>query len=99
MRIFRLQSFGIFRSETLSRLAPAGLDFRLGVVAWELPFKIVRFESFSWKFCRLESFGEDLSLAMFLDLSLGNAQPACAGRLGLSLGILRLGTSVQDRSL
>ena len=42
----------------------------------------------------MESFDEDLSLAIFRDLSLGNARPACAGRLRLSLGICRLGTSV-----
>ena len=46
MRIFRLQALGIFRSETPGRLAPAGWDFRLGLFAWEIPFKIVRFESF-----------------------------------------------------
>ena len=45
-----LQSLGIFRSETHSQLAPAGWDFRLGFFAWEFPFKIVRFESFEWKF-------------------------------------------------
>ena len=38
-------------------------------------------------FCRFETFDEDLSVAIFRDLSLGNAWPACAGRLGLSLGI------------
>ena len=36
----------------------------------------------------MESFDENLSLAIFGDLSVGNARPACAGRLGLSLGIL-----------
>ena len=41
----------------------------------------------------------DLSLAIGGDLSLGNARPACAGRLGLSLGNFRLGTSVDDRPL
>ena len=45
-------------------------------------------------FCRLESFDEDLSLDIFRDLSLGNARPVCADRLGLSLGIFRSGTSV-----
>ena len=49
MKIVRLQSFGIFRSETPGRLAPAGWDFRLGLFVRELPFKIVRFESFGWK--------------------------------------------------
>ena len=45
-------------------------------------------------FCRLESFDEDLPLAIFGDLSLGNARPACAGRLGLTLGDFHLGNAV-----
>ena len=64
MKIFRLQSLGIFRSETPGRLAPAGWDLRLGFFAWELPFKIVRFESFVWKL-RLGSFAWELSLESF----------------------------------
>ena len=97
MRILRSQSVGIFRSETPGKLAPADWDFRLVFFAWELPFKIVRFESFEWNLCRLESFDEDLSLAFFRDLSLGNAGPACA--LGLSLGIFILGISRYDSPL
>ena len=44
LAIFRDLSLG-----NLGRLAPAGWDFRLGFFAWELPFKIVRFESFDWE--------------------------------------------------
>ena len=64
------------------------------------PLGIVRFETSSRlrqpavSILSLESFDEDLSLAIVRDLSLGNARSACAGRLGLSLGIFRLGTSV-----
>ena len=85
MKIFRLQSFGIVRSETLGRLAPAGWDFRLGCFAWELPFKIVgnfRLRSFAWELSlgnfRLESFVWELSLWNFrfgnfaLELALRN---------------------------
>ena len=56
VRISRLQSFGIFRSETPGRLALAGWDFRLGFVAWDFSFKIVRFESSDWNLS-LEIFG------------------------------------------
>ena len=54
----RLESFdedlslGMFRDLSLGnlgRLAPAGWDFRLESFAWELPFKIARFESVNWK--------------------------------------------------
>ena len=49
MKIFRLQSSGIFRLETPGQLAPAGWGLGLGFSAWELPFKIVRFKSVNWK--------------------------------------------------
>ena len=41
-------------------------------------------------------FYEDLSLAITRDISLGNARPACVGRLGLSVGIFRLGFVARD---
>ena len=69
MRIFRLQSLGIFRSETPGRLAPAGWDFRLGFFAWELPFKIVlRLETFAWDL----SLGNFRLIAFVWDPSFGN---------------------------
>ena len=43
--------FANFRDLSLGnigRLAPTDWDFGLGYFAWELPFKMVRFESFDW---------------------------------------------------
>ena len=50
--IFGDLSLEIFRDHSLGdlgRLAPANWDFRLECFAGELPFKIVRFESFNCK--------------------------------------------------
>ena len=78
-------------------------NFRFGTRAQELSLRNVSLETFvlgnfAWEFS-LQSFNEDLSLAIFRDLSLGNARRACAGRLGLSLGIVCLGTLPRDISL
>ena len=88
MRIFRLQSFGIFRLETAGRLAPAGWDFRLGFFAWKLPFKIVRFEISIGNF-RLGSFAWKLSLDSF---RLGSFVWDHSFTLELSLWTFRFGT-------
>ena len=69
-------SLGIFRLITSAQNPPLD-NLLLGCFAWELSLK---------------PFDGDRSLAIFRDLLLGSARPACAGKLGLSLGMLRLGT-------
>ena len=67
--------------------------FRFGTFALELALRNFRLETLACKLSflgtvaselSLQSFAEDLSLAIIRDLSLGNAQQACAGRLGFS---------------
>ena len=77
-------SFGNFRLIAFV-WDPSFENFRFGTFALELELRSFCLEILAWtlsflgtissKFDRLESFDEDLSLAIFRDLSLGNAQP------------------------
>ena len=91
-------SLGTFRLNIARSFACSlALNRSLGIFHLE-PFGIVRLETSGRLrqpagspsvFCRLESFDEDLLLAISGYLSPGNARPACASQLGLSLGIFR----------
>ena len=84
-------SFGIVRSGTFA-LELSLWDFRFGTCAQEFSLRNLSLETFvlgNFRSRILALLDEDVSLAIFRDLSFGNL-----GQLGLSLGIVRLRTSV-----